>query len=162
VPEDAEPGVYTGRLYSKAMMSHNYADPGSGVLISVIVSGDCTSNPEVNISGFGPNVLWPPNHNMETVTVTGIATMPQGCSVYGAGYSIEDEYGTHTSEGELTVSENGKFSVFLPVEAWRKGQDKDGRNYKITFFVENEAGVGTSRVLEVLVPHDKGKRSNAK
>jgi hypothetical protein len=49
----------------------------------------------------------------------------------------------------------------LPVEAWRKGQDMDGRVYQIRLFVENAGGVGSSGTLQAIVPHDKGKRPNA-
>jgi hypothetical protein len=162
VPGDAEPGIYASYVYSKAMRSHQYADPGRGMLIEVLVTSECSATPEVEISGFGPNVIWPPNHDDAAVTVSGVVNIPAGCTLGAAGYSIEDEYGTHTGAGEITVKDDGSFSALLPVEAWRDGQDKDGRHYTIKVFAEDEAGTGVSEVLEVVVPHDKGKRSNEK
>jgi hypothetical protein len=155
VPEDTEPGTYASYVYSKAMRSHEYADPGQGILIEVFVPSNCSGKPVVEIASLSPEVIWPPNHSMEVVTVTGTISMPAGCTLYEAGYSIEDEYGVYTGV-------DGEFSVPLPVEAWRKGQDKDGRIYRIKLFAENDAGIGTSDVLEAIVPHDKGKRPNAK
>jgi hypothetical protein len=162
VPEDTEPGTYASYVYSKAMRSHNYADPGQGMLIEVFVPSNCSGKPVVEIASLSPEVIWPPNHSMEVVTVTGTISMPAGCTLYEAGYSIEDEYGVYTGVGEFSVSDNGEFSVPLPVEAWRDGQDKDGRIYRIKLFAENDAGMGASDVLEAIVPHDKGKRPNAK
>jgi hypothetical protein len=159
VPADTAPGTYSGRLYSKAMKSHLYADPGPGMLIEVIVpsTSGCAGAPVVEITDVRPNIIWPPNHSMDVVTVSGTVTMPSGCSLSTANYSIEDEYGVHTGMGEFAVSENGEFTVPLPIEAWRRGQDKDGRHYKIQIFAENSAGTGTSVELEAVVPHDRGR-----
>jgi hypothetical protein len=162
VPEDAEPGIYSGYVYSKAMKSHEYADPGKGMLLKVMVPSRCLGAPEVEITGFGPDEIWPPDQRMNVVTVSGVVKMPYGCTLYEAGYSIEDEYGVFTGEGEFTVNDNGEFSVNLPVQAWRKGKDPDGRHYRIKLFAGNGAGIGTSAVLDAVVPHDKGKRTNAK
>jgi hypothetical protein len=129
------------------------------MLIEVIVSStsSCAEAPVVEITDVRPNIIWPPNHSMDVVTVSGAVTMPSGCTLASTSYSIEDEYGLHTGVGEFTISENGEFTVPLPVEAWRKGQDKDGRHYTIQILAENEAGTGTSVELEAVVPHDRGR-----
>jgi hypothetical protein len=159
VPATTAPGTYSGRLYSKGMKSHVYADPGPGMLIEVTVSSTvgCAGVPVVEITDVRPNIIWPPNHSMEVVTVSGTVTNPSGCALAGVSYSIEDEYGIHTGAGEVTVNGNGEFTVPIPVEAWRRGQDKDGRHYKIQIFAENDAGTGSSVELEAVVPHDRGK-----
>jgi hypothetical protein len=161
VPKDVEPGTYASYVYSKAMRSHEYADPGRGILIEVFVPSNCSGKPVVEIASLSPEVIWPPNHSMEVVTVNGTISMPPGCTLHEAGYSIEDEYGVHTGMGEFSVNGRGEFTVPVPVEAWREGQDKDGRIYKIKLFARNDAGIGTSDVLEAIVPHDKGKRPNS-
>jgi hypothetical protein len=159
VPADTPPGTYSGRVFSKGMKSHLYADPGTGMLIEVVVSSTsgCSGSPNIDIADVSPNIIWPPNHSMDVVTVSGTVTMPSGCSLISANYSIEDEYGTRSGTGEFTIGEGGEFSVPLPVEAWRKGQDKDGRHYTIQVFAENESGTASSVELEAIVPHDRGR-----
>ncbi len=135
------------------------------MLLEVFVPSDCTGKPVVEIASLGPEVIWPPNRSMEVVTVTGTISMPEGCTIYEIGYSIEDEYGVHTGVGKLSMQGSdfkGDFTIPVPVEAWREGQDKDGRVYKIKIFAKNDSGIGTSKVFEAIVPHDKGKRPNAK
>jgi hypothetical protein len=129
------------------------------MLIEVTVSSTagCAGVPVIEITDVRPNIIWPPNHSMDVVKVYGTVTVPSGCTLASASYSIEDEYGIHTGMGEFTVSEDGEFTVPLPVEAWRRGQDKDGRHYRILIFAENEAGTGSSVELEAVVPHDRGR-----
>lgn len=73
-----------------------------------------------------------------------------GCTLLGTGYSIDDEYGVYTSEGELIVDSAGNFILTLQVEPWRDGGDIDGRHYGISLFAKDEAGA-ESEALEVLV-----------
>lgn len=154
VPADAAPGVYTGTLRSSAMAAHGLADPGGGLRVTVTVPSHCNATPSFEIAGFGPALLWPPNHGMEEVTVSGHVRLPDGCALLGAGYVITDEYGVYTAAGALTVGADGAFTLALPVEAWRNGDDKDGRHYTIMLSAQDEAGGSDSGPLEVLVPHD--------
>lgn len=108
--------------------------------------------PEFEITSFGPDYIWPPNRKMREVAISGKVILPQGHTLLGAGYSLDDEYGVYSSNGELTVDANGDFALTLQVEAWRDGGDIDGRHYGIVLFAEDETGVG-SKALKVLVPH---------
>jgi hypothetical protein len=159
VPGDARPGSYSGYVYSKAKKSHIYADEGSGMYLEVYVPSDCGGKPEFLITSFGPETLWSPNGGLETVTVEveGMVLMPEGCTLFEAGYSVDDEYDVYTGVGEFTVKAGGVFSAVIPVEASREGGDRDGRHYAITLYAEDEAGIGTSCTFEVLVPHDRRK-----
>lgn len=109
----------------------------------------CSQVPEFEITSFGPEYIWPPNRKMKEVTVSGKVILPQDCTLLGAGYSIDDEYGVYSSEGELIVDADGNFTLPLQVEAWRDGVDKDGRRYSISLFAEDEAGIGTSEILKI-------------
>jgi hypothetical protein len=157
VPDGAEPGVYSAYIFAKAMTTHYYADPGRGFYVEVTVPSSCNGKPEVVIDGFGPDLLWPPNGSMEEVRVTGTVVAPSGCNIYEVGYSVDDEYGVYTGVGTVAVGGGGEFSVPIPVEASRAGQDKDGRRYTITIYAEDEAGITTTEALQVLVPHDQRK-----
>ena len=161
VPEGTEPGVYSGMLFSKAMAAHDVADSGRGLHIAVTVPSDCLEVARFEVVLVSPQLLWPPNHSMEEVTVSGRVVLPDGCSLNAVGYSIDDEYGTHTSMGEITLETDQSFSVAIPVESWRDGNDMDGRHYAITLYAENEVGIGTSGPYTVLVPHDmRGKKKS--
>ena len=116
----------------------------------------CTQAPGFEITSFNPEYLWPPNRKIEDVMVSGRVSIPDGCTLLGAGYSMDDEYGLYSSEGELDVNADGYFTLILQVEPWRDGGDIDGRRYGISLFAEDEAGEG-SKALEVLVPHDQRK-----
>lgn len=158
VPQDTPSGVYSGRLLSRAQASHGLAESGTGVLVSVAIPPDCSGIGAFTIDQFGPTVLWPPDHGMKEVVVRGVVTIPAGCSLLEAGYAIDDEYGVFTSVGTLTINAGGGFTLPLPLEAWRTGQDKDGRHYAVSLYVTDEAGVGSTGPLMVTVPHDMSIR----
>jgi hypothetical protein len=158
VPEGTAPGTYSGYLVSKAMAAHGLADPGPGSVVRVTVLSGCTQPPAFEISSFGPETLWPPNHKMQDVTVSGRVVLQEGCTLIEAGYNIFDEYGKYTSAGQLVVSSDGSFTISLPVEAWRNGNDMDGRYYTVTLSARDEAGIGLGPRLDVVVPHDQGNK----
>ena len=154
VPDGTPAGTYAGTIRANGMAAHGYADPGSGFRLTVTVPSGCDQKPGFTIASFGPTMLWPPNHKMQDVHVTGQVLVPNGCSLSEVGYSIDDEYHVYTGVGEITIDANGYFSVTIPVEASREGQDKDGRHYHIILFAQDEAGTGTSQTFDVVVPHD--------
>jgi len=156
VPAGTAPGVYSGHLLSKAMAAHGFADPGSGSLIQVTVLSRCVQPPRFEVSAFGPATLWPPDHKLRTVTVSGRVLLDDGCTLLDSGYNVFDEYGPFTSAGPLVVSSDGSFSLSLSLEAWRNGNDMDGRHYTIMLSARDEAGSGGGQRLDVLVPHDEG------
>jgi hypothetical protein len=155
VPEGTPPGIYSGTLFSKAMAAHAFADPGQGVLIEVTVPSGCDLPPSFDVSDFGPDTIWPPNHKMREVVFSGRVEMQPDCNLKDAGYSLDDEYGVYTAMGSFSIGPDGSFTAYIPVEAWRDGNDKDGRHYTITLFAENQAGLGASPPYHVLVPHDR-------
>jgi hypothetical protein len=137
-------------------------DDGDGDGFAVVDMGafefqiTCDQAPGFDITSSPPEYLWPPNRKMKDVVVSGKVIIPDGCTLLGAGYSMDDEYNLYSSEGGLDVDANGYFTLTLQVEPWRDGGDIDGRDYSINLYAEDEAGVG-SEALEVLVPHDQRK-----
>lgn len=162
VPAGTAAGTYSGYVFSKAMKAHNYANAGTGMFLSITVPSRCSGVPSILIDSLSPSYIWPPNHSMERVRVEGKVLLPLGCTLYELGYGIEDEYGIYSGTGSFTISQDGAFSLAIPVEASRLGQDKDGRHYVITLYAEDDLGIGISDPLEVLVPHDMGNRHNVK
>lgn len=158
VPEGTASGVYSGKMLSRAMASHDTALAGNGIRIAVTVPSQCSGIPVVTLDSLQPEVVWPPDHGMTQVVLSGTVRMPEGCMTAEAGYSIEDEYGVMSGVGTVQLGPGGSFSAALPVEAMRHGQDKDGRHYSITVFVRNEVGTGASLSRTVTVPHDLSAR----
>lgn len=104
--------------------------------------------PEVTISA-SPNQLWPPNKKMVPVVLDG-SVITYGSEVREMTISVADEYGVFNQQGL-------KFGDTVLLEAWRDGNDKDGRVYTVTAVVKDQAGNVTTRSATVVVPHDMGK-----
>jgi hypothetical protein len=155
VPEDAEPGEYSGTISSFGMGGGHGAD-NPGYSVNVLVPSVCSGEPEFEIHSAGPEVIWPPNYSIREFTIEGRVILPEGCELYEFGYGIEDEYDEYTGMGEVWVDMNGEFSIDIPVEASRLGSDKDGRHYSITIIARDmEDNIAISDPIEAVVPHDR-------
>lgn len=104
--------------------------------------------PDVTVNA-SPQRLWPPNKKLVAVTVGG-GVVTHGAGVREVTISVADEYGKYNLQGL-------KFGDTVWLEAWRDGNDKDGRIYTITAVVTDQAGNRTTRTTTVAVPHDVGK-----
>jgi len=158
VPAGTPPGEYAGSLLSRAIASHDSALAAAGIRLTVSVPSQCSGAPLVAITSVEPQVIWPPDHSMTQVLATGTVSMPDGCTLGEAGYAIDDEYGVYSGVYTLNVAANGSFVAALPVEAMRRGQDKDGRHYVVTFYAKNQAGTGASPSQVIIVPHDQSHK----
>lgn len=107
-----------------------------------------TIPPEVSLS-VDRSLLWPPNHKLVDILVSGDA-QDSGSGLLTVVLSVTDEYG----EYNLTLP---TFGSTVALEAWRDGQDKDGRVYTLTAVATDRAGNATTRSSNILVPHDLGK-----
>jgi uncharacterized repeat protein (TIGR01451 family) len=105
------------------------------------------SGPVVTISA-SPNSLWPPNHKMKNVVISGSVT-DAGSGIASVTFAVVDEYG----QVEPTITH---FSQTIQLEAWRNGNDMDGRMYTITATATDNLGHITTASTVVLVPHDQG------
>ncbi len=105
--------------------------------------------PTVAVS-LDKKILWPPNHKMVNVQVNGLLTDPQS-GVASININVIDEYGIYTG----TVS---GFGGVVSLEAWRDGNDKDGRHYSVIAVVTDKAGNSSTATTEVMVPHDLDKQ----
>lgn len=107
-----------------------------------------TIAPEVSLS-VDRSLLWPPNHKLVDILVNGSA-QDGGSGLLSVVLSVTDEYGKYN----LTLP---AFGSTVALEAWRDGQDKDGRVYTLTAVATDRAGNVTTRSSNILVPHDMGK-----
>ncbi|MBU4304475.1 MAG: DUF11 domain-containing protein [Candidatus Omnitrophica bacterium] len=105
--------------------------------------------PSVNVIAT-PDTLWPPNHKLVDVTINGLAD--DGLSgIVSTTFKVEDEY--HNVEPNIS-----DFGTTIRLEAWRRGDDLDGRNYIVSVTAKDKAGNESSAATVVICPHDQGKK----
>lgn len=109
-------------------------------------------------SGVAPSTsgLWPPNHKMVPVTLSG-ATDPDGDPVTLTITGVtQDEPLNGLGDGDTAPdAQMGSASNEVLLRAERSGTG-DGRVYRISFTASDPAGAQCSGVVVVGVPHDQG------
>ena len=112
--------------------------------------------PPAGLLTADPPVIWPPNQKMITVTLSGQLT-DVGAGVDRVTFRVLDEYGTVepsidpvTGLGDMAVT----FSRSFELEASRRGDDQDGRQYTLEASVTDRACNVTTLRTTVIVPHD--------
>ena len=116
-----------------------------------------TAPPTVTIVSVTPATLWPPNGKLVPVTITGTITdAGSGVNTSTTAYAVIDEYGLIQPRGSVTVNADGSYAFTIPLQASRKGNDKDGRQYTIIISAQDEVGNIGSATTQVIVPHDQG------
>jgi glycosidase len=124
-------------------------------LVTLAVNIDLTP-PAIAVSA-NPSSLWPPNHKMVPVTISGTITDNlSGVDPSTAAFAVSDEYGTVQPSGPVNLGADGSYSFIILLEASRDGTDKDGRQYTITVSAKDLAGNLASAATLVIVPHDQG------
>lgn len=99
-----------------------------------------------------PHIIWPPNHKMVPVTINGVLNVPPA-DLKSLSITLTDEYGEYNFTN-LTLGS----TVLL--EAWRNGDDMDGRKYTFTAVLTRKDGSKTSATAVVSVPHDMSGDGN--
>jgi len=100
-----------------------------------------------------PSILWPPNHKKYPVLIAGWIKYPCKSDIISVDISVTDEYGIFNYT-------NLHFGSVVMLEAWRKGNDKDGRIYTITAVATHKDGRKTTTVGRVIVPHDLSQHNH--
>ncbi|MBI4690832.1 MAG: hypothetical protein HY754_11310 [Nitrospirae bacterium] len=119
----------------------------SADVISSEVCNIDTTPPVITVTAT-PNTIWPPDHKMVDVLIDGSATDNES-GVASTEITVTDEYGIYN----MTVP---GFGSTIQLEAWREGEDKDGRVYTITVTAKDNAGNESTATTQVTVPHDMG------
>lgn len=106
-----------------------------------------------------PRLLWPPNHKLRQVTVTG-ATDPDGDPLTTTIVSVtQDEPVDGLGDGDTAPDAVlGPASNQVKLRAERSGLG-DGRVYRLLVLVEDEFGLTCRAFVRVGVPHDQGAGS---
>jgi hypothetical protein len=107
--------------------------------------------PDCSHSIASPDSLWPPNHKMRSIQITGV-TDPAGGTINIQITSIrQDEPVNGLGDGD--TSPDGILQP-LQVRSERSGT-ANGRVYHIGFIASDEAGSNCMGSVAVCVPHDK-------
>ncbi|MGA1842736.1 MAG: FG-GAP-like repeat-containing protein [bacterium] len=119
-----------------------------------------TTPPLIKSLTASPNNLWPPNHEMVPVTVTcvceDICDISPVCMIISV---VSNQPVNGTGDGDTSPDWiiTGDLSVNLRAE--RSGNDKSGRIYTITVECTDFSGNSSRATVNVIVPHDQGKKN---
>jgi hypothetical protein len=120
-----------------------------------------TTAPAISAT-VSPGILWPPNHQMVDVVVQADAADNSGSVTLTASVSSSeppDSDGDGNTIPDFTepVIDQVTGEITLQLRAERKGQGT-GRTYTITVTATDSSGNNSEAVIEVVAPHDKGKK----
>jgi uncharacterized repeat protein (TIGR01451 family) len=144
-------------LTDTASISGDQSDPDSTNNTSTVVT-ELNHNPICTSVTGGPN-LWPPNHKMRLISLTG-ATDPDGDPVSLTVTGVtQDEALNGLGDGDTSPDATlGPASNQVNLRAERSGTG-DGRVYRISFTGSDGRGGTCADTAIVGVPHDQGKGS---
>jgi uncharacterized lipoprotein YddW (UPF0748 family) len=155
---DLAPGTYRVTVTPAGRPAYTTACTAE-VTAGRVTSFDVTIDrdaPTITLSA-APRRLWPPNHRMVDVTLTGAAE-DAGTGIETVSFRVIDEYGRVEPE---TAAIDGRglprvdFTQAIALEAARNGNDRDGREYTIEVAVADRACNVRTAVTTVVVPHDQ-------
>ncbi len=156
-----------GNIYVAGLTgSDDFPGIGAGSADSVFSDGeafvarldpDLSDNPPDCSNAFpGTGMLWPPNHKLVGVTVSGV-TDPEGTPVVINIDSIaQDEAVDGKGSGATCPDAGGVGSDTAQLRAERSGKG-DGRVYHLSFTATDEGGKQCNGVVNICVPHSKRK-----
>jgi hypothetical protein len=79
-----------------------------------------------------PETLWPPNGQLVPITITGTITdVGSGVDPDTAVFAVMDAYGSPQPRDHITLGKDGSYTCTLHLQASRKGNDTNGRQYTI-------------------------------
>jgi hypothetical protein len=111
-----------------------------------------TTPPAITVSAT-PETLGPPNGKRVSVTISGtIKDAESGVNASTAAYAVIDEYGLIQPNGPIQVAMDGSYAFTIKLQASRKGNDRDGRQYTITVSAQDNEGNQGSKSTVVTVP----------
>jgi len=122
------------------------ADDDNGFADIFLAAPATDTTPPVLDLSLSTRVLWPPNQKLVPVRIDGLAT--DETELADVEITVSDEYGS--MNGQIVPG----FGSIVWLEAWRDGNDLDGRVYTITAVAVDAAGNRSEQTAAILVPHD--------
>ncbi len=120
-----------------------------------------TTPPTISAT-VSPGTLWPANHKMVDVVIQANANDNSGsvtlsATVVSSEPPDTDGDGNTIPDYTTPVIDQSTQLITLQLRAERKGQGTD-RTYAITVTATDGSGNSSDAIVEVVVPHDKGKK----
>jgi len=113
--------------------------------------------PAINLTA-NPNLIFPPNGQSVTVNLRGVGSDAIS-GLASVSYIVTDEYGTSLSIPTRTLSGNSAiWTDSLIVEASRRGDDLDGRLYRVVGTMTDTAGNTSTATADIIIQHDRGNQ----
>lgn len=153
--DQMKPGVHSFKVKANGVRGQSRDSEFSEALSFEVRACEVCTPPVVKLTMVTPTVIWPPNHKMVSVSLSG--DVKTNCPLTEASFLVKDEYGRDVVGALPVAPTGGPFCVKAFVEADRLGTDKDGRHYGFSAMAKNKAGAGVSATLESVVPHDMGR-----
>ncbi|MEJ7699249.1 MAG: Ig-like domain repeat protein [Pyrinomonadaceae bacterium] len=102
-----------------------------------------------------PSTIRSPNGKPVTVQLRGTGSDAVS-GLASVSYTVTDEYGTSLSIPTRTLSGNSaNWTDSIDLEASRRGDDLDGRLYRITATITDMAGNTSTATADIVVAHDQ-------
>jgi hypothetical protein len=127
-------------------------------LVVVFEEPSANQPPDCTKAVSTPDSLWPPNHKLVIISIAGVTDPDADTVIISINRITQDEPVNGLGDGDTSpdgfIGSGG--AVMLRAERSGKG---NGRVYAITFNAEDGKGGSCTGVVQVGVPHDKGKGS---
>ncbi len=158
IPAGTQTGTYTGVIRPIGIRaSERTTTEVLSLYVEVMPFQSCSSPPTISEVVAGESIVRASNKKPLTFEFSGNISSPASCTTEKAFYSLTDEYGELDETTPLVLDENGNFNISVDVIASRKGSDKDGRLYTVTFGADNEAGTAVGGEQKIIISHDNRK-----
>ncbi|MBO0985804.1 Ig-like domain-containing protein [Rathayibacter sp. SD072] len=149
---------YVGTVAGTDSISASFDDDGDIRTATAEAIWELRNLPPVCTTATAGPSVWPPNHKLVPVTITGI-TDPDGDPVTVTVTSIyQDEPVNTAGDGSTAVDGAGVGTSTALIRAERSGSPKvpgNGRVYHVSFTAADGNGGTCSGTVQVSVPHDQ-------
>lgn len=128
----------------------------SGTLVSPVQFVEAPTNnpPDCSVAAPSASTLWPPNHKMNSITVTGVTDADGDIFTITIDSIFQDEPTNGLGEGDESPDGAGVGTSTAQVRAER-ATTGDGRVYRIGFTADDGNGGSCSGLVFVGIPLNK-------
>jgi hypothetical protein len=149
----AELTVANGRYLQVSVAFQRAGDGTSPILYDLTVEA---GNEPPDCTKAAPSVakLWPPNHDFEKISITGVTDPDGGAPTIRVTGIRQDEHVNDKADGNTVPDGKGVGTATAEVRAERSGKG-NGRVYHISFSATDPEGRSCTGTVLVGVPHDK-------